>query len=413
MKPAQIEIPAFQNWSCHGCTDCCRGGLLITLTPADKWRIEQQKWTPADGVDPATMIVAEGGGFRLGHQSDGACVFLDPSGRCRIHAKFGEEAKPLACQLYPLVIHPAGKKLVVGLRFSCPSAVANRGQPLSAQKAEIQRLAKLVVPEDYREGSPPPVVAAPGTDWPDFLRFVKWLDGSLSVKEVSIALKLVRTLHWLRTVEKGQLDRITGSGADEILEVLVQSAAKKVPALPGNLVKPSPFGRLFLRLMVLEHARPATISDRSAPGRYGWNMLWASLRFARAGGRTPALGRGLESVSFAAIEGLWGPLSPAAEALLTRFFRVKIQSLHFCGRAFHDRPLIEGFRALALLYPVILWLARWLAASDQRTGLSDADVARAVSLADARYGHAPYLRWRVQLLSQRDDIARLCSWYGR
>ncbi len=412
MKPSQIEIPAFQNWSCHGCTDCCRGGLLITVTPADKQRIEQQNWTPTDGIDPASMIVAEGTGFRLGHQSDGACVFLDPAGRCRIHAKFGEEAKPLACRLYPLVIHPAGKKLVVGLRFSCPSAVANRGQPLSAQRTQIQKLAKLVVPDAYQEGSPPPVLATPGAQWTDFLRFVKWLDTSLATKDVPVALKLVRTLHWLRTVEKGHFDQITGSGADEILGVLVQSAAKKVPALPGNLARPSQFGRLFLRLLVLEHARPAKVTDRSAPGRSGWAMLWASLRFARAGGRTPALGRGLNSVKFSTIEACSGPLSAVTEAMLTRFFRVKIQSLHFCGRAFHDRPLIEGFRALALLYPVVVWLGHWLALSDQGTDLSDADVARAVSVVDDRHSYSPYLRWRVRLLSQRDDIARLCSWYG-
>ncbi len=402
-----------QNWSCHGCTDCCRGGLLITLSPAEKQRIEQQNWTPADGVDPDAMIVVEGKGFRLGHQSDGACVFLDPSGRCRIHAKFGEEAKPLACRLYPLVIHPVGKRLVVGLRFGCPSAVANRGRPLSAQRAEIQRLSNLVVPDGYQEGSPPPVLAAPVTEWTDFLRFVKWLDRSLAVKDVPVALKLVRTLHWLRAVEKGQLDQITGSGADEILEALVQSAAKKAPALPGHFPRPSRFGRLFLRLLVLEHARTVTMKDRTAPGRYRWTMLWVSCRFARAGGRTPALGRGLKSVEFAAIEESFGPLSSAAEAILTRFFRVKIQSLHFCGRAFHDRPLIEGFRSLALLYPVILWLGRWLAASDERTALVDTDVARAISMVDHRHSHSPYLRWRVQLLSQRDDIARLCSWYGR
>jgi lysine-N-methylase len=412
MKPAQIEIPEFQNWSCHGCTDCCRGGLLIMLTPADKQRIEQQNWTPADGVDPAATIVAEGTGFRLGHQSDGACVFLDPSGRCRIHAKFGEEAKPLACRLYPLVIHPAGKKLVVGLRFSCPSAAANRGQALSAQRAAIQGLANLVVPSGYQEGSPPPVAAAQG-EWPDLLRFVKWLDRSLAAKDVPVALKLLRTLHWLRTVEKGYLDQITGSGADEILEVLVQSAAMKVPALPESPPPPSRFGQLFFRLLVLDHARAVTVKELGAPGRHRWAMLWASLRIVRASGRTPALGRGLTSVPFSAIEGSFGPLSPGTEAMLTRFFRVKIQSLHFCGRAFHDRPLIEGFRALALLYPAMLWLGRWLALSDQRTAMSDADVARAVSMVDARHDHAPYLRWRIQLLSQRDDIARLCAWYGR
>ena len=49
--------------------------------------------------------------YRLGHQADGACVFLDERGLCRIHAKFGEQAKPLACRIYPYAFHPAGKKI--------------------------------------------------------------------------------------------------------------------------------------------------------------------------------------------------------------------------------------------------------------------------------------------------------------
>src|ERR1041384_549656 len=121
MKPQRIEIPTMQNWSCHGCTDCCRDQLLIYISAQEKLRIEQQNWTLADGVDPPKMIVAGPNHHRLGHAANGACVFLDPAGRCRIHAKFGEASKPLACRLYSVVIHPAGNKLVIGLRFSCPS----------------------------------------------------------------------------------------------------------------------------------------------------------------------------------------------------------------------------------------------------------------------------------------------------
>lgn len=359
------------------------------------------------------MILPEGSGFRLGHHDDGACVFLDASGRCRIHAKFGEDAKPLACRLYPLVIHPAGKKLVVGLRFDCPSAVANRGRPLAEQRSVIQRLAKLVVPDDYEEGSPPPVLEATVAEWPDFLRFVQWLDHSLATAEMPVALKLLRSLHWLRAVEKGCLDQIGGSDADEILEALVQNATRKVPARPESSPKPSRFGRLFLRLLVLEQARDVTMPDRSAPGRFRRKMLGASLRFAFGRGRAPGLGHGRASVPFSLLEKSFGPLSPASEATLTRFFRMKVQSLHFCGAAFHDRPLIEGFRNLALLYPVIIWLGRWRAASDHRTSLADADIERAISMVDHHYSHTPYLRWRVQLLNHRDDIARLCEWYGR
>jgi len=413
MKLSRLEMPAGQNWSCHGCSDCCRGQLLITLSTEEKQRIEQQNWTAAEGVEPSKMIVSGLNHYRLGHQADGACVFLDAAGRCRIHARFGEAAKPLACRLYPLVIHPAGKKLLIGLRFSCPSAARNQGQPLAEQGTEIQKLARLVVPEDYQTIPPPPVAIEPGLDWPDFLRFTHWLDQTLAPENAPVALKLLRALHWLAMVEKGCLDQITGEGADEILEALVKSAAEKIPQLPVDREPPSGFGRLFLRLLVLEHARTVTVADRDLRSGHRWKMLMAVIRFARSSGQTPALREGLPSVKFADIEKSFGPLSPGAEALLTRYFRVKIESLHFCGKAYYDRPLIEGFRNLALMYPIVIWLARWLAVSDGRAELTDADMVKAVSLADYQYSYSPYLGWRTRLLQQRNDIAQLCSWYAR
>jgi lysine-N-methylase len=155
------------------------------------------------------------------------------------------------------------------------------------------------------------------------------------------------------------------------------------------------------------------MKDLDSPGRHRWKMVAAVFRFARSSGRTPSLRDGLAEVKFSDIEKNFGPLSAGAEAALTRFFRVKIQSLHFCGRAFHDRPLIEGFRSLALLYPVIIWLGRWLAVSNGRVSLSDADIIRAISMVDYHHGYSPYSRWRVGLLNQRNDMAHLCSWYAR
>jgi len=406
-------MPAGQNWSCRGCTDCCRNWLLVALSPGEKLRLEKQNWTAADGVDPSRLFVSQLGGWRLGHQADGACVFLDTAGGCRIHAKFGGAEKPLACRLYPLVIHPAGKKLLVGLRFSCPAAVANQGKPLAEQGQDLAKLARLFLPADYDQIPPPPVAAAPGADWRDFLRFADWLDCTLADEPAPVALKLLRALHWLGAVERGCLDQITGEGADEILEALVHSASKKLPALPASPEKPSGFGRLFLRLLVLEHARTVTLADQAVRSTHRWKMLAAAFRLVCSRGQTPALREELTSVNFADLEKPFQPLSPGAEALLTRYFRVKIQSLHFCGRAFHGRPLIEGFRNLALLYPVIIWLARWLAVSAGRAELAEADVARAVSLVDYHYSYSPYLPWRTRLQQQRNDIARLCGWYAR
>ena len=417
MKAFRIETTPLQNWSCHGCTDCCRGFLMIELSEEEKRRIEGQGWTKADGVDPATMVVAEKGGFRLGHQSDGACVFLDATGRCRIHARFGEAAKPRACRLFPLTLHPVGKKLVVGVRFSCPSAASNSGKPLAQQLPALGELARLVVPEGFVEFPAPAILRQAGLDWPDFLRFVSWLDQTMSPANQPVALKLRRALHGLAAVEKAGFDQISGRGADEILGALSQNAAVACPAAATGPAPPTRMGRLLFRTLVFTYARRDSIQNGKAGAGYRLRMLGAMLRFARAAGRVPDLVPGLNPVEFAALEKSSGALPPGAEATLTRFFRVKIQSLHFCGRAFYGMPLIEGFQNLALLYPVIVWLARWRAAGGERASIADADIEQAISLADHHHGYSPILgsawaRQRVRRLAQRDDISRLCGAYG-
>jgi lysine-N-methylase len=415
MKSFRIETPSLQNWSCHGCTACCRF-MMIELSDEEKRRIEGQGWTQADGVDPATMIVAEKGVFRLGHQSDGACVFLDAAGRCRIHARFGEAAKPRACRLFPLTLHPLGGKLVVGVRFSCPSAAANSGQPLSAQLPALREVAGLVVPDGFAEWPAPAILQAAGLAWPDFMRFVSWLDKIMSAEKQPMALKLQRALHWLGAVEKAGFDHISGREADEILGALSKNASAELPAAAAPPLPPTRLDRLLFRTLVFTYARRDSIQDLTAGGGYRLRMLRGMLQMARASGRVPELIPGLKPVEFAAIEKSFGPFPTGAEATLTRFFRVKIQSLHFCGRAFYDLPLIEGFQNLALLFPVIVWLARWRAASENRTSLSEADIEAAISLADHHHGYSPILasawsRRRVRLLAQRDGISRLCGAY--
>ena len=387
--------------------------MLVPLSAAEKDRIEKQKWTEADGVDPSQLTVAGLNQYRLAHKADGTCVFLDTAKRCRIHAKFGEAAKPLACRLFPLLVYPAGKKVFVGLRFSCPSAAANQGKLLAERAGEVARLADEILPEGWEQLPPPAVAATAGLEWPDFLRFVRWLGVTFAAENIPVALKLLRSLKWLENVERGYLDQITGESADEILEALVRSSGEKVAALPAQPLMPSRFGRLFLRMQVLEHAQATTVADRDVRSTHRWKMLLAAFRFMSASGHTPAVRSELKRVQFSAVEKSFGPLPPTAESMLNRYFQVKIQSLQFCGRGYYNCSLIEGFRNLALMYPIIIWLSRWLAVSDGRAALTGDDVMRAVSMADHQYGFAPYLAWRTRLMQQRNDIVRLCEWYAR
>ena len=70
---------------------------------------------------------------------DRGCVFLSPDNRCRLHERYGAEAKPLACRLYPFVLVPAGDHWRVSLRFACPSVATNQGRALPQHADEILR----------------------------------------------------------------------------------------------------------------------------------------------------------------------------------------------------------------------------------------------------------------------------------
>ena len=418
VKSIPIETPSFQNWSCRGCANCCRDTLRVELSAEEQQLLAAQGWSQTEGVDPASMIVTEGGRARLGHRSDGACVFLDAASRCRIHAKFGEPAKPLACRSFPFALHPAGRKLVASLRFSCPGAVENLGPPLAAQTADLRELAEAVVPAGCDRRPPPSVWREPGLDWEDFLRYVGWLDRTLADEDVPSALKVCRALSWLQAVAKASFDGLTGPAADEILAALVGSAARKFPAPPDDGAKPSSLGGFLLRQLAIECACAPALRDRRLASAYRWKQLWLLVRIAGRAGHLPSLGGASRKVRFEEIEKPRGPLPAAAEAMLTRFLRVKVRGLHFCGPAFYDASLIAGFQSLTLAFAAVLWLARWQAAAAGRSNPSELDVARSMMMVDHHHGHAWPLsmlldRLRIPLLTQRDDLTKLCLWYAR
>lgn len=416
MKTFHIEAPQFQNWACQGCGDCCRGYHVVVITSEEKQRIESQGWTQTDGIDPTKIIVPHGTKFRLAHKENGECVFLDNEGRCKIHARYGEQAKPLACRLYPYAIHPAGDKLVVSLRFSCPAAAANLGEPLTAQLRTLQQLARLIVPAGAKTIQPPPILAKARLAWPDFMRFVTRLDKILADADVPLPVRLLRALELVNVIERAKFDQITGPDADEILTALARRAAQKIPNLPNPPPKPSQIGRVLFRTLVLQYARRDTIKDIETPLHHKTKMLKTALKFMVGSGTIPAFRFGLPKADFDAVEKPWGTPTPDIEMMLTRFFRVKIRGLHFCGPAYFNIPLIEGFRTLCLLLPTTMWIARWLAAGEGANSLRDAHVARALTIVDHHHGYTEQLgssiaRRRVNLLTQRNDIVRLCLWY--
>lgn len=414
-----LLLPTLQNWSCHNCGGCCRRHD-IEITDEERARIESQGWTPKDGVPDGRLIEKSGGWlgravYRLAQRPDGGCVFLDERGLCRIHAKFGEPAKPLACRLYPFVFHPAGQKVAVGLRYSCPSVVADKGRSLGERSAELKGLEREVVPEGASRIDPPEVNAGQRLSWPDTLRVVTWLDRMAADGARPFPERLLRLEFVARMLDQARFEKISGARVDELLELLSGASGDEVRPVLEAKVPPAAGTWVQFRLLCAQYARLETVREARAGWRHRWKMLRAAVRFARGTGRTPVLQEGFREVPFADLERSFGALDAEMDEMLTRYLRVKLQSLHFCGRAYYDVPLAEGLASLLLATAGACWLARWRAASQGRSAWTGEDLAFALAVVDHQHGFSPALghkpaRSRVRLLWSTGQTAPLLAW---
>src|ERR1700694_1332534 len=136
------HLPVIQNWDCHGCTNCCRA-YRVPVTVEERRRILAQGWDSDPDIGDLPLFVRFGPWwrprYRLSERGNGACVFLSSEGRCRIHERFGADAKPLTCRLFPFVLVPTEDHWRVGLRYACPSAASNEGRTLAAHGEALTR----------------------------------------------------------------------------------------------------------------------------------------------------------------------------------------------------------------------------------------------------------------------------------
>src|SRR5262245_22133267 len=95
------NLPVIQNYDCHACGNCCTD-YWVPVSDEEKKRIEGQGWENEPALAGQKLFVKYGWfrrHYRLNQGPGDRCIFLDEKGLCRIHAKFGIDAKPFACRL--------------------------------------------------------------------------------------------------------------------------------------------------------------------------------------------------------------------------------------------------------------------------------------------------------------------------
>lgn len=417
-------LPVLQNWDCAGCSQCCRS-YHIPVTADERARIEGQGWQDDPDLKDTPFFVREKGDYRLNHRPDGPCVFLGSDNRCRIHAKFGSAAKPLACRVYPFLLVPTGDHWRLGLRLACPAAADNAGRPLAEHVGEAREYGKVMEEAAgvvVSDAPPVPLQSKQVVPWADLFRIVTMYSRWLGDPEMPLERRWRKVLFVTDMVRKAKLDgkgdaakAVTGGRFSEMLHVLGLAADDEEPKAAEEVKPPAWVGRTVFRPLLAVYARKDHGPDKGTAQSGPVGRILAASRFARGKGRIPKVHALIPDTTFAAAEEPAGPLTPDADALLTRYYKLKVESMQFCGRTNFDLPFWDGLEALALTFPAILWLSR-VFASDGRG--RDVAIKQAVQLVDDNFGFNKLLgmgrqRNAVRMLSTRGEVGRLIAWYSR
>jgi lysine-N-methylase len=404
---------AFQRYDCAGCGECCRGRFAIGVTPEEQARITAQGW----GDDPAlagkTLFLPHGDRYVTAYDAQGACVFLDERGLCRIHAKFGEPAKPLACRVYPFRFIPSGTQVRVGIRFDCPEAACNRGRTLPEHLPAMRALLPLVLPPHAADLPAPPLFGRVALTWEQLIRITEAFDSLLCTASLDLTRRVAGCLNLSALLRNPRLTELDDAAFTDFLKKVVGKVGEAAAKDELRRKAPPGMARVAFRQLLGVYARA---DHRGAPPSL-LHRISVSLRLLAGRGVVPAVQPDFPAVPFAALEDTFGTPTGGVAEVLGRYLRTHLLSMSFCGVAFYGRAFLDGLDSLLFTYPLLLWFTRLYSAGRGNTTLDRAAAERAIELVDHQHGISPILnlpteRARLNFLCERTILRSLVVWYG-
>ena len=409
MKSQLRTLPILEQWDCHHCTACCRE-TVIQLNLDDLARLKQQKWDQHPlyrGIKILRGASWLSGAAVLAHQSDGSCVFLTESGRCRIHEVFGPDAKPLMCRLFPLQVVTTDREACATVLRSCPSAAADRGRPLDQHLTFLKRL----VGDKFEKRAPktvPPILRRTTRSWNDFYSLVEAVQRLLVDSRFPLVRRLVHALRFCTLLEQCNFNRVGTESIAELTRSLEQAASHDVGILFQDRQPPSPStARLFRRLGAhFIRCVPGGLPTRTLVDH--WRVLRLSGRLARMTTLSPELHPQFPAVDVDRLERPLGPLAGDVLHPLSRFYESHAISKRYILVRPND-TVVDSVRRLVFTFPMALWMLRWLAVD--RKPVAEDMVQIVVAL--ERGFVLPALRGAAGFLAQSGQLDRLLAWYSR
>jgi lysine-N-methylase len=414
--PVLLPVIDGQRWSCHSCGLCCRT-LVGHLTDEERTRLDEQGWAQQLGVAPYVKI---GRGWALNKQPDGACVFLDEQNRCKIHAKFGEADKPLACRIFPFSVRPVRGAWQASLRFDCPSTTASKGQTIAGHRGWLSELVRQLDHDESAEDDTADFHRGVHATAEELRTLTARLSRWLSNGERPMTDRLIGATRLTATLYGANLRKVRGPRFAELLDLLLDALPRDCATRPEP---PTARQQAMLRQYAFAHAEHVSLAEMRSGlgGRWAkrWQQLHSAKQFLRGEGIVPNLPGFDTQVTFESVEAV-GPAVERREEiadLVRRYLSARIEGRTVYGGGFYGWSVFAGLGAMWLSTAAAGWLARYHAAVERRTSISFQDYALALGIVDRAATRLPALgtmteKARVSYLMGDDGLARLMMAYA-
>lgn len=385
----------------------------MQLREEDLQRLSNQNWELRLG-ESVTMTL-RGKPF-LKRRADGACVFLQANGKCRVHAEFGLHGKPVACRFFPFSLSPSSEASIAGLNFACQSVQESKGEALSTHRADLERMAGEA-PETVT-ATAMPLLSDSLRARPEEIEAVvslcgRWLESSLADSGQSPLRLRLEVLAWFaQMMGQATLDSVRGGRFCELVQTLLEQAPSEIALHP--VAQPPSINTRLLRYCVFARTEDPAMDLIAGHGRLRtiWRQLARSRAFQRNSGPVPAT-QGLPAGAW--IETVTGSArlaeSPDAvqiDDLYSRWLRARISGGRSWGSGFYGWSVTRGLLALMVDCACAAWLARCHAVACGRQSVTIDDARFGVGRVDRTSGRAPWLATeaRFQRMMANDDGLR-------
>lgn len=408
-------LPIVEHWDCQGCATCCRG-TIFALSEADLARLREQQWEKHPDFRGVKILQAHGllkKTYSLAKRKDGTCVFLGRDGLCRIHGRFGFDAKPLVCRMAPLQLVSLDKYALLTVRRYCPSGAADEGKKLSEHLAAYRKMAEEKIPP-IKAITQPPITRRCRRSWHDTHRVLDALERLMLDDRYPLVRRLVHGLEFCDYLEQCRLHRLDGKQFAELVPVLEEASVEGAAELFGDRAPPRRTTSSIFRQVGLEYLRlhPGFVIEASWAER--WRLVRAALAFSRGRGNVPYIHGSFPETTFAKLEQPLGHLGEDALRPINAYFEAAAASKQYAVLNKPGWAITEGFRDMALSFPVAMWLLRLVCGERPPEARDAIALVGALDRGQAYAGLSGYRhRQRVNSLGKNRQLGRLIAWYAR